>query len=91
MHGRLAQLVQSAWFTPRRSQVRILYRPLGSTRLFRFVLLLVIGRSLHIVYVRTVVAVGSHTGFRRPPYPPPEIFPIPFHRSTLFTSLEERF
>ena len=26
--GRLAQLVQSAWFTPRRSQVRILYRPL---------------------------------------------------------------
>ena len=27
-HGRLAQLVQSAWFTPRRSQVRILYRPL---------------------------------------------------------------
>ena len=34
--GRLAQLVQSAWFTPRRSQVRILYRPLekvGSKRL----------------------------------------------------------
>ncbi len=26
--GRLAQLVQSARFTPRRSQVRILYRPL---------------------------------------------------------------
>ena len=37
LHGRLAQLVQSAWFTPRRSQVRILYRPLeqevtGSSR-----------------------------------------------------------
>ena len=27
-HGRLAQLVQSAWFTPRRSLVRIQYRPL---------------------------------------------------------------
>ena len=30
--GRLAQLVQSAWFTPRRSQVRILYRPLINGR-----------------------------------------------------------
>ena len=32
--GRLAQLVQSAWFTPRRSQVRILYRPLVFTRVY---------------------------------------------------------
>ena len=25
--GRLAQLVQSTWFTPRGSEVRVLYRP----------------------------------------------------------------
>ena len=33
-YGRLAQLVQSAWFTPRRSQVRILYRPLVFTTVY---------------------------------------------------------